>query len=41
MGVKFSTIDWLVLIDNHWTRIDGPRDNGIAIIILVLLIKGL
>ena len=22
-GVKFSTIDWLVLIDNCWTLIDG------------------
>ena len=26
-GVKFSTIDWLVLINNRWTKVDGPRDN--------------
>jgi hypothetical protein len=26
-GVKFSTIDWLVLIDNRWTKIDGLRDK--------------
>ena len=27
VGVKFSTLDWLVLIDNRWTKVDGPRDN--------------
>ena len=26
-GVKFGTIDWLVLIDNRWTRIDGSKDT--------------
>ena len=25
-GVKFSSVNWLALIDNRWTRIDGPRD---------------
>ena len=30
-GVTFGTIGWLVLIDNRWTLIDGPRDTpGIA-----------
>jgi len=28
-GVKFSSIDWLVLIDNRWTRINGLRDTKI------------
>jgi hypothetical protein len=27
MGVKFGAVGWLVLIDNRWTRIDGPRDS--------------
>jgi hypothetical protein len=26
-GVKSCSIDWLVLIDNFWTRINGSRDK--------------
>ena len=26
-ALNSAQIDWRVLIDNHWTRIDGPRDK--------------
>jgi hypothetical protein len=32
-GAKFSSINWLALIDNHWTRINGLRDNKEEILI--------